>query len=89
VIITCIKKYHTEMDVKSGSFYHQMPKSVPFVALQISDWKLISAYMQLLYFWTLFIVLSIEVGTSSIDWAQLSRIFPEDADRVQPLKCCL
>jgi hypothetical protein len=26
-----------------------------------------------------------EIGTSSIDWAQLSRLLPEDGDRIQSL----
>jgi hypothetical protein len=28
-----------------------------------------------------------EVGTSTINWAELSRLFPEDEDRIQPPKC--
>jgi hypothetical protein len=28
-----------------------------------------------------------EIGTSTIDWAQLSRLLPED--RIQSLKCCV
>jgi hypothetical protein len=27
-----------------------------------------------------------EIGTSSIDWAQLSRLLPEDGDRIQSPK---
>jgi hypothetical protein len=29
-----------------------------------------------------------EIGTSSADWAQLSRLLPEDGGRVQSPKCC-
>jgi hypothetical protein len=29
-----------------------------------------------------------EIGTSSIDWAQLSKLLPEDGDRVQSSKGC-
>jgi hypothetical protein len=28
------------------------------------------------------------MGTGSIDWAQLSRLLPEDGERVQSLKHC-
>jgi hypothetical protein len=30
-----------------------------------------------------------EIGTSSIDWAQLSRLLLDDGDRAQPPKCYL
>jgi hypothetical protein len=30
----------------------------------------------------------LEIGTGSIDWAQLSRLLPEDGDRVQSTKRC-
>jgi hypothetical protein len=30
-----------------------------------------------------------EIGTSSIDWAKLSRILPEDGDRIQSPKRCV
>jgi hypothetical protein len=29
-----------------------------------------------------------KIGTSSFDWAQLSRLLPEEEDRVQSPKCC-
>jgi hypothetical protein len=29
-----------------------------------------------------------EIGTSSVDWAQLSRLLSEDGDRAQSLKRC-
>jgi hypothetical protein len=34
-----------------------------------------------------FCLLSLGIGTSSIDWAQLSRFLPEDRDRIQSPKC--
>jgi hypothetical protein len=30
-----------------------------------------------------------EIWTSSVDWAQLSRFFPEDGDRIQVETLCL
>jgi hypothetical protein len=31
---------------------------------------------------------SSDIRTSSIDWAQLSKVFPEDGDRIPSPKCC-
>jgi hypothetical protein len=56
--------------------------------------------VQILRFWTLSIVSSLskdpvlfifqEIGTSSIDWTQLSRFLPEDGDTIQfPKRCVL
>jgi hypothetical protein len=48
----------------------------------------------LLVFWTLSIVQFLfknnvsEIETSSVQWAQLSRLLPEDGDRVQSPKRC-
>jgi hypothetical protein len=39
-------------------------------------------YAVLCWFWCL------EIGTSSINWAQLSRLLPGDRDRVQSPKRC-
>jgi hypothetical protein len=30
-----------------------------------------------------------EIGTSSVNWVQLSRILPENGDRIQSPKCCV
>jgi hypothetical protein len=47
----------------------------------------------LCYVWFMYLVLCwcwcLDIGTSSFDWAQLSRLLPEDGDRTQSPKRCV